>query len=114
MLRGFCRSAESVAGVPEHSHVHLPRDSERHRSTPMKKTRGNPTTQGSTRRTWIKTAAALAGGAATASWPATAASPPAQANGPASGPGVVAASGSKNIVETTAGKVRGFTRNGIY
>ncbi|HKX26579.1 MAG TPA: carboxylesterase family protein, partial [Blastocatellia bacterium] len=33
---------------------------------------------------------------------------------PKAGDGSIVASDSKSIVETTAGKVRGFTRNGIY
>jgi para-nitrobenzyl esterase len=71
--------------------------------------------KGSTRRTWMKTAATIAGGAAAASWPSPAAArtpPPSQA--PSSGNGPLTASGSKTIVETVYGKVRGFSRNGIH
>jgi para-nitrobenzyl esterase len=72
---------------------------------------------GSTRRTWIKTAATLAGGAAAAvSMPVRTAGAPAAQKPPTAdnGLGVVAASATKSIVETTAGKVRGFTHSGIY
>src|SRR5215467_1101483 len=66
----------------------------------------------STRRTWMKTAAGLAGGVAASNWLSVdglAAAAPA----PATASGVVTASATTTIVETTAGKVRGFTRNGI-
>ena len=67
---------------------------------------------GFTRRRWIKSAAGLAGSAAAStclSLDGLAAPVP-----PATGAsGIVAASATKTVVETTAGKVRGFTRNGI-
>jgi len=60
----------------------------------------------------MKTAAGLAGGAAASNWlPVDGlAAPPAP---PVPAAGVVTASATKTIVETAAGKVRGFTRNGI-
>ncbi|MDX2033274.1 MAG: carboxylesterase/lipase family protein [Blastocatellia bacterium] len=67
------------------------------------------------RRVWMKQAAALTGGvAAGALLPAEASAraPKAAPNG--SGNTVVAAGDSKAVVETTAGKVRGYVRNGIY
>jgi para-nitrobenzyl esterase len=67
--------------------------------------------QSSTRRTWIKSAATLAGGAAATNWLPVGAK--AAAPAPVTSPGVVSASSSKTIVETTNGKVRGYTRNGI-
>jgi para-nitrobenzyl esterase len=67
------------------------------------------------RRTWIKSAATLAGTAAAANWlPIDATAAPVQHPPMSSNAGVVVASGSKTIVETTAGKIRGFTRNGIH
>ena len=69
--------------------------------------------KGSTRRTWIKSAAGLAGGVAASNWLSIdALAAPGQAS-PASASGIVVASATKTIVETTAGKVRGFTHNGI-
>ena len=68
---------------------------------------------GTTRRTWMKTAAVMAGTAAAQSM--TPASLDAQAGRPASGDArAVKASAQSNIVETTAGKVRGFAANGIH
>jgi para-nitrobenzyl esterase len=68
----------------------------------------------STRRSWIKSAATIAGGAAATRWlTVEAVAAPEQATAPPTANGVVVASGSKTIVETTAGKVRGFTHNGI-
>src|SRR6185437_16300626 len=70
-------------------------------------------TNRSTRRTWMKTAAGLAAGVAASDWLSLdgfAATPPVP---PATASGVVTASATKTIVETTAGKVRGFTRSGI-
>jgi para-nitrobenzyl esterase len=70
--------------------------------------------QGSTRRTWMKTAAALAGGAAATNWLSLDASAQSQPSASSSSSGVVSASAAKTIVETDAGKVRGFTHNGIH
>jgi len=68
--------------------------------------------EGTTRREWLKNAAALAGGAtATSCVSLDSAVAPAE---PLPSAGAVSASGSKSIVETTAGKVRGYMRNGIY
>jgi para-nitrobenzyl esterase len=67
-----------------------------------------------TRRTWIKTAAAVAGTAAAHS--VTRAPLSAEQAGRAA-PGdarAVKALANSNIVETTSGKVRGFAANGIY
>src|SRR5579862_4048267 len=61
------------------------------------------------RRTLLVRGAALAGGAAATSWIDTST---AQASTGSSAPLIVAADGNA-VVETTAGKVRGFTRNGI-
>jgi para-nitrobenzyl esterase len=66
------------------------------------------------RRRWLKQAAALAGGtAAAAALPETelAAGQPSPKT-PA--PGVRVATADAGVVDTTAGKVRGFTRNGVY
>ena len=65
------------------------------------------------RRAWLKGAAALAGGSAAAVLGPTACRTNSSA-GTASGDVRVTASASNGIVETTAGKVRGYTRNGIY
>ena len=61
------------------------------------------------RREWMKNTIALAGGAAATSLTferSTAGSPPSNA--------ILTASSSKPVVETSAGKVRGYTRNGIH
>jgi para-nitrobenzyl esterase len=72
-------------------------------------------TQQTTRRTWMKTAALLTGAAAAES--VAPAGARAQAQNGRSTPAearIVKASAQTNIVETTAGKVRGFTANGIH
>jgi len=67
---------------------------------------------GASRRAWMKSAATLAGGVAASNWLSIdAVAAPSQSATTA--PGVVTASANKTIVETTAGKVRGFTHNGI-
>jgi para-nitrobenzyl esterase len=71
-----------------------------------------------TRRDWLKQSATLIGGAAAAgaarasvdAADQTAAPPPAAAASPAR---IVVAPSARNIVETTAGMVRGYVRNGI-
>jgi para-nitrobenzyl esterase len=67
---------------------------------------------GFTRRRWIKSAAGLAGGVAASTCVSLdgLAAPVTPATGAS---GIVVASATKTVVETTAGKVRGFTRNGI-
>ncbi|MEO8483722.1 MAG: carboxylesterase/lipase family protein [Acidobacteriota bacterium] len=73
-----------------------------------------------TRRDWLKNAATLIGGAtamgATGSAMEAAAQTPTEAL-PAPAvptPRIVVAPSARNIVETTAGKVRGYARNGIF
>jgi para-nitrobenzyl esterase len=80
----------------------------------MGKKRDEQTPQlGANRRTWMKTAAVIAGAAAAES--VTPVRLDAQTGKPTIGDArVVKASGQSNIVETTAGKVRGFSANGIY
>jgi para-nitrobenzyl esterase len=68
------------------------------------------------RRSWMKQAAGMVAGAATLSMPdaAAAAVAPPQAAQPASHAGVHVATPEAGVVETTSGKVRGFSRNGVY
>jgi para-nitrobenzyl esterase len=67
------------------------------------------------RRAWLKGAAALAGGSAAAVLGPTACSTNSGASSSAgSGDVRVTAAAANGVVETTAGKVRGYTRNGIY
>ena len=66
-----------------------------------------------TRRTWLKQAALLAGGAAAATAPASA-SPTPEPAVPAAAEDLRVATPDNGIVATTAGKVRGFTRNGVF
>jgi len=74
-----------------------------------------PSPLNSTRRTWLKQAALLAGSAAAADNLAPAAAADQASAKPAASPGgVVKAPARGNIVETTAGRVRGFSANGIY
>jgi len=63
----------------------------------------------SSRRSWLKSTTALAGGLAATS--ATAAPPEKRA---AAETDRIVVSDSKNLVETTAGKVRGYTHRGIH
>ncbi len=67
------------------------------------------------RRTWMKSAAALAGGAAVGISP-TACKPVRREDAPAEpAPGAeIVTTPPEAIVETTYGKVRGYTRNGVY
>ena len=62
----------------------------------------------------MKNAATLAGGAAAANWLSLDGSATVQRSTQAPASRAVSASASKTIVETTAGKVRGFTHNGIH
>lgn len=74
-----------------------------------------PSSLASTRRTWLKQAALLAGTAAAADALAPATAAAQAAARPAASPGgVVKASGRSHIVETASGKVRGFSANGNY
>jgi len=68
------------------------------------------------RRTWLKGAATMAGGAAASALLPAASSAEKKPSKAAAKPAdsIIVASDSKAIVETTAGKVRGFTRNAIY
>ena len=63
----------------------------------------------SSRRSWLKNTTALAGGLAASD---LAAAQPAKPAAPE--PDRMVVSDSQNVVETTAGKVRGFTRRGIH
>ncbi len=65
----------------------------------------------SSRRSWMKNTAAVIGGLSTS---AASAELPPPAKKSAVGPDHVVVSDAKNVVETTAGKVRGFTRGGIH
>ena len=67
----------------------------------------------SSRRTWLKSTTALAGGLAASDLAATSAgaAPPDKR---AAEPDRMVVSDSKNVVETTAGKVRGYTHQGIH
>jgi para-nitrobenzyl esterase len=74
---------------------------------------------GVSRRDLLKTAGVIAGTGAAGLWPGAtkgASKPNAGSGAPAKAPGhgTIAASDTTNIVETTSGKVRGYTRNGIY
>src|SRR5262245_2869590 len=71
------------------------------------------TETGPSRRTLIKTAAAALAGTAAAG-ALTPAPAEAQASKPSPNGNAVKASTKTNIVETTAGKVRGFSANGTY
>lgn len=62
----------------------------------------------SSRRTWLKSTTALAGGLAATS---AGAAPPDKR---AAEPDRMVVSDSKNVVETTAGKVRGYTHRGVH
>ncbi len=68
----------------------------------------------SNRRSWMKNTAALIGSLTASDLAASSsvAAPPDQRAGV--GPDRIVASDSKNVVETTAGKVRGFRRGGIH
>ena len=66
-----------------------------------------------TRRTWLKQAALLVGGAAAATAPASALPTPEPAVA-AAAEDLRVATPDNGIVATTAGKVRGFTRNGVH
>jgi para-nitrobenzyl esterase len=73
-----------------------------------------------TRRTLIQSATVLAGTAAANLLPgltenakASAAPPPVTPQGNAAGP-TIAASSETNVVETSEGKIRGYSRNGIH
>ena len=66
----------------------------------------------SSRRSWMKNTAALIGGLSTSEANSAGAAPPEKQT--AVGPDYVVVSDAKNVVETTAGKVRGFTRGGIH
>ena len=81
----------------------------------MDESRDHDQPQGSTRRAWLKNAALIAGSAAAADClaPATALAQT-QTSKPSSVPGSVKAPARGNIVETTAGRIRGFSANGIY
>ena len=68
---------------------------------------------GSTRRSWMKGATALMGGLAAAEAPAANAAPQAEEHAK-SAPDHITASDSKNVVETDAGKVRGYSREGVH
>ena len=65
------------------------------------------------RRAWLKGAVALAGGSAAAVLGPTACGTNSSTSG-GSGDVRVTAAAANGVVETTAGKVRGYTRNGIY
>jgi len=65
----------------------------------------------SSRRSWMKNTAALIGGLAA---PAASAELPPPVKKAGAAPDRIVVSDSKNVVETTAGKVRGFTRGGIH
>lgn len=65
-----------------------------------------------TRRDWLKHSATLVGGAAAAAGAGLSAQGPAAPAAPASSRTVIAPS-ARNIVETTAGRVRGYVRDGI-
>jgi para-nitrobenzyl esterase len=66
------------------------------------------------RRTWLKGAAALAGGTAVTVFETGCATQSGSVAAAGSCQTTIAASDSNAVVETTAGKVRGFTRNGIH
>lgn len=67
------------------------------------------------RRTWLKTAAVLAGGAAGSSAVATGCAGITHgAAGTGGGGASLVATPENAVVETTSGKVRGYTRDGIY
>ncbi|MGB7761189.1 MAG: carboxylesterase family protein [Bryobacteraceae bacterium] len=68
----------------------------------------------SSRRSWLKSTTALAGGLAAAdlAMASEAAAPPPKRV--AAAPDRMVVSDSKNVVETTAGKVRGYTHQGIH
>src|SRR3954471_16203992 len=72
------------------------------------------------RRRWMKQTAAIVGGAAAASLPgapaiAARAEDAQQSSSTATqGAGVHVLTPDAGVVETTAGKVRGFTRNGVF
>ena len=87
----------------------MPKDSSKNVSLNSK---SGPLDFSTSRRDWMKSAAALAGTATVSSLvvtTATAASAP-----PGASKDRIAASDSKSVVETAAGKVRGFTRNDIH
>jgi para-nitrobenzyl esterase len=69
-----------------------------------------------TRRDWLKHTAALVGGAAAAGTAGAAIEAAEQTVPEAPRPAarIVSAPNARNIVETTAGKVRGYVRNGIF
>jgi para-nitrobenzyl esterase len=67
------------------------------------------------RRAWLKSAAVLAGGVAGSSvLPAGCAGIPGGAAGATPGGGTQVATPDNAVVETTAGRVRGYTRDGVY
>jgi para-nitrobenzyl esterase len=67
------------------------------------------------RRAWLRNAALVtAAAAADLNLAAADTKPPAKPAAPTAGADRVLASASRNVVETTAGKVRGYSRNGIH
>ena len=66
------------------------------------------------RRAWMKGIAAFFGGAAAPAVLTSTGCSPSGTASTASGGSTLVASANKSVVETTAGKVRGFNRNGIF
>src|SRR4029078_8058558 len=66
------------------------------------------------RRDWMKQAASLIGGAAAGAAGVAAVAEPAAMDAPAPEIPTRVTTSDAGVVETTAGKVRGFTRNGVY
>ena len=68
----------------------------------------------SSRRSWMKGATALMGGLAASDVGAAGAQAAQPASNGKTGPDRIVASDARNVVETAAGKVRGFDRSGIH
>jgi para-nitrobenzyl esterase len=116
-MRGCRLQAEDLGGGRSGS-LKKPHDAEH--ETPakriedlMRKRRDErPTQAGTTRRSWMKTAAVIAGAAAAERVTPARVGAQSARSGPADARSVKA-SAQSNIVETTAGKVRGFSANGV-
>ena len=68
----------------------------------------------STRRSWLKSTNALIGGLAATNLAAPSAGAARPGKPAAAAPDPLVASDAKNVVETTAGKIRGYTHRGIH
>jgi para-nitrobenzyl esterase len=72
-------------------------------------------TAGVNRRNWMKQAATMAGASAALAAAGCAPSEPAPSQAPTSSAGAGAVATPENaVVQTTAGRIRGFTRNGVF